>query len=234
MHYQRELGSRLRSLAGHFPVVLLTGARQTGKTTLLRETFPDHHYLSLDLPSDAATAESSPDTFFGHGIVAHVSLAHPVSAALADVLYAAAKAENATVHKGGCYLNMEGPQFSTRAESHLHRSWGAQVVGMTNVTEARLCREAGICYCAVAMVTDYDCWKEDEEGVSVDALLAILHDNAKTATDTVGQLIGLLPERRSCACGKALDAALITDPKVVPPATREQLRLILGDRLRES
>lgn len=198
----------------------------------LREEMAPRHFVVLDQFIDRTWGRES--TFFGDGLVGHVSFADPTCRAMAPIAAQAARRAGAEVHEGGTYVNIQGPQFSTRAESLLHRSWGAHVVGMTNVTEARLCREAGMCYCAVAMVTDYDCWKVDEEGVSVEALLAILHENAQRATDTIGHLIAALPPARTCACGSALDSALITDPKQVPPATTAQLSLILENRLRES
>jgi 5'-methylthioadenosine phosphorylase len=142
----------------------------------------------------------------------------------------AAAAVGVTAHLGGTYLCMEGPQFSTRAESHLYRQWGADVIGMTNATEAKLAREAELCYCSIAMVTDYDCWKDDEH-VTVDVLLGNLRANAQAGERLLAALLGRLPAERSCPCGRALDAALITDRAVVPGATRARLSLLLGDRL---
>jgi 5'-methylthioadenosine phosphorylase len=215
------------------------GFKQLGVTRLisasacgsLREELAPRHFVVVDQFIDRTWGRES--TFFGDGLVGHVSFADPTCAAMRPLAVAAARRAGATVHDGGTYVCIQGPQFSTRAESLLHRAWGAHVVGMTNVTEAKLCREAGICYCPVAMVTDYDCWRAEEEGVSVDALLAILRENAERATATIGQLIESLPATRSCTCGSALDCALITDPKQVPPATRAQLELILEKRLRE-
>lgn len=163
------------------------------------------------------------DTFFGEGLVGHVSLADPVCGAFARIAGDALEAAGATVHRGGTYLCMEGPQFSTRAESHLYRSWGASVIGMTNLQEARLAREAEICYATMAFVTDYDCWKEDEDAVSVEAVVARLHENAATAKRATRELARRLPESRACPCPRVLDTALITERSRIPRATIEKL-----------
>lgn len=173
-----------------------------------------------------------PDTFFGGGLVAHVSMADPVSPALAAILAEAAAAAGAVVHRGGTYLCIEGPQFSSRAESRVFRSWGVDVIGMTNVQEARLAREAEICYATLAMVTDYDCWHETEEAVTVEAVLAVLHANARLAQDAVRRAVALLAERRpACECAEALRFAMLTDPAAVPAATVERLRPLVGKYL---
>lgn len=171
-----------------------------------------------------------PDTFFGDGLVAHVSLADPICPHLAQALGGASEDAGATVHKGGTYLCMEGPQFSTRAESNAYRQWGVDVIGMTNLQEAKLAREAEICYATLAMVTDYDCWHETEDAVSVDAVLQILQDNSQMGQDVVRRVVESLPEGRKggCPCATALATALITDPKVVPEATLERLRPLVG------
>lgn len=179
-----------------------------------------------------------PDTFFGDGLAAHVSFADPVCAQLAAALADGAEAAGGVVHRGGTYLCMEGPQFSTRAESRLYRSWGVDVIGMTNLQEAKLAREAEICYATLAMVTDYDCWHESEEAVSVEAVLAVLAANAALGEDTVRRTVAALPERRpasgeaaaagGCACGSALTYALLTDRALVPAATIDKLRPLLG------
>lgn len=171
-----------------------------------------------------------PDTFFGDGLVAHVSLADPICPHLAQALGGAAEDAGATVHKGGTYLCMEGPQFSTRAESNAYRQWGVDVIGMTNLQEAKLAREAEICYATLAMVTDYDCWHETEDAVSVDAVLQILKDNSQMGQDVVRRVVDTLPDGRKggCPCATALATALITDPKVVPEATLERLRPLVG------
>jgi 5'-methylthioadenosine phosphorylase len=173
-----------------------------------------------------------PDTFFGDGIAAHVHFADPVCPELADRVAAAAKGTGARVHVGGTYVCMEGPQFSTRAESKLYRSWDAAVIGMTNLQEAKLAREAGICYSTLALSTDYDCWHETEEDVSVEAVLKVLGKNVDTACRVVRGLAGLLPRDSTCACAHALDNAILTAPEAIPAAVRAKLALILPARYR--
>jgi 5'-methylthioadenosine phosphorylase len=170
-----------------------------------------------------------PDTFFGNGIVAHVSLADPICASVSFVMSEAAREAGATVHEGGVYLCMEGPQFSTRAESHLYRSWGVDVIGMTNLQEAKLAREAEICYATMALVTDYDCWHETAEAVTVDQVLGYLRANAETAQRTLRRSIAQSANRtRDCGCVNALQYALITDPAAIPPKIKEDLAPIIG------
>lgn len=172
------------------------------------------------------------DTFFGEGLVAHVSMADPICPALRTSLVAATGAAGATVHDGGTYLCMEGPQFSTRAESRIYRQWGVDVIGMTNLQEAKLAREAEICYATLAMVTDYDCWHEGEEDVTVDAVLAVLRQNAAMGQAIVRQAVSALgadgAAPGSCPCPDALATALITDPAAVGRATRERLSALVG------
>lgn len=169
------------------------------------------------------------DTFFDEGIVAHVSLADPICNDLADVLYDSAKKAGATVHKGGTYVNMEGPQFSTRAESHLYRSWGADVIGMTNFTEARLAREAEICYASLAMVTDYDCWREGEEDVTVEMIIEILNTNAAMAQEIVKNALQKLGDKKDeCRCNSALKYAILTSPDTIPDHMKKKLNLLIG------
>jgi 5'-methylthioadenosine phosphorylase len=171
------------------------------------------------------------DTFFGDGLVAHVSLADPVCGALAAELAECGRRAGAAIHEGGTYLCMEGPQFSTRAESEIYRGWGVDVIGMTNLQEAKLAREAEICYATLAMVTDYDCWHQEEEAVSVDAVLAVLRANASLAQEILKQWLSGRPQAaqaRSCPCAGALATALITDPAAVPAATLDKLAPIVG------
>jgi 5'-methylthioadenosine phosphorylase len=167
-------------------------------------------------------------TFFGGGIAAHVSFADPICPEARGVLLSAARAAGAKTHDGGTYLCMEGPAFSTRAESRLYRSWGVDVIGMTNLTEAKLAREAEICYATLALVTDYDCWHEDEEDVTVDGVLENLRANAALAADTLRRAVAALPAERSrCACGEALRNAVITAPEAIPADARARLGLLL-------
>ena len=168
-----------------------------------------------------------PMSFFGGGIVAHVSLADPFCDVLRQTLIRAGRKVGARVHARGTYLCIEGPQFSTRAESELYRSWGVEVIGMTNLPEARLAREAELCYSTLALVTDYDCWRETEDDVSVDAVLLNLKRNADTAARVLKQAVQALPAERSCGCGSALATALITQPPF-PAAAKRRLGLLIG------
>jgi 5'-methylthioadenosine phosphorylase len=166
------------------------------------------------------------DTFFGNGLVAHVSLAKPICPRLIDIGVAAARAAGATVHRGGTYVNMEGPQFSTRAESEIYRSHGVDVIGMTNLTEARLAREAEICYVSLSMVTDYDCWHETEEAVSGEGVMEVIGKNVIMSQEVVREIVARLPEeRQGCPCPDALRHALITEPR--HPAAHERLDIIM-------
>ena len=165
-------------------------------------------------------------TFFGGGCVGHVSFAHPVSTILLDALEAAAKSEGAVCHRGGTYVCMEGPQFSTRAESLLYRSWGVDVIGMTNATEAKLCREAGIGYASMALVTDYDCWHEEEAAVSVETVLAVLRQNAGTADRVLANAVRRLDPDRPSDCADALTWAVLTAKEHIPPAAAKRLALL--------
>jgi len=168
-------------------------------------------------------------TFFGDGCVGHVSFAHPVSPVLLDALDAAAKAGGAVCHRGGTYACIEGPQFSTKGESLLYRSWGVDVIGMTNATEAKLCREAGIGYASMALVTDYDCWHEEEQAVSVEAVLAVLKKNAETANRVLADAVRRLDPNRPSDCADALRWAVLTPKDRIPPSTRKRLALLFEE-----
>jgi 5'-methylthioadenosine phosphorylase len=195
----------------------------------LREELPPGHFVIVDQFIDRTFAR--PKSFFGKGCVAHVSMADPVSPGLADRIEAAAKAEGITTTRGGTYLVMEGPQFSTRAESHLYRSWGASVIGMTNMPEAKLAREAEICYATIAMVTDYDCWHDDHADVDVAAVVAVLKDNAHRAQRLVARLVADFPlEHPPCPDGsdRALDVAIMTPPERRDPALVAKLDAVAG------
>ena len=168
------------------------------------------------------------DTFFGDGLVVHIGFGEPVCGEVASVAVEACRRAGVNVKSGGAYLNMEGPQFSTKAESNLYRSWGMDVIGMTNLTEARLAREAELCYATVAMVTDYDCWHETHDSVSVDQIVAVLVKNAEHACTVVREAVAAMPKTRSCKCASALKNAIITQKNTVPAATLERLRLLVG------
>lgn len=167
------------------------------------------------------------DTFFGNGVVAHVSFADPVCPQLSESVTAACKKAGVVGKRGGTYLCMEGPQFSTKAESNLYRSWGMDVIGMTNLQEAKLAREAELCYVTIAMVTDYDCWHPHHDSVTVDQIVAVIVKNAENACNVVREAVAAMPKQRQCKCGSALEHALITDRKAIPPETRKNLHLIL-------
>jgi 5'-methylthioadenosine phosphorylase len=167
-------------------------------------------------------------TFFGEGLVAHISFAHPICPQLAGVMGEACAAANVHAKQGGTYLCMEGPAFSTKAESNVYRSWGMDVIGMTNLQEAKLAREAEICYVTVAMVTDYDCWHEDHDAVTVNQIITTLNKNAENACAVVAQAVARMPAVKSCGCGSALSHAIITDRKVVPEATRRKLGILVA------
>jgi 5'-methylthioadenosine phosphorylase len=171
------------------------------------------------------------DTFFGDGIVAHIAFADPVCPQLSTVVEDACKKAKVTGKRGGTYLNMEGPQFSTKAESNIYRSWGMDVIGMTNLQEAKLAREAEICYVTVAMVTDYDCWHPHHDSVTVDQIVAVLVKNAENAAQVVGETVAAMPAERTCKCGAALAHAILTERDKIPAATRKKLSLILDKYL---
>jgi len=166
-------------------------------------------------------------TFFGEGLVAHISFADPVCPELAGVVAGACREAGVNVKQGGTYLCMEGPAFSTKAESNVYRSWGMDVIGMTNLQEAKLAREAEICYVTVAMVTDYDCWHPDHDAVTVNDIIANLVRNAENACSVVFHAVGAMPATRSCKCGRALEHAIITDRGCVPEATKQKLGILI-------
>ena len=168
------------------------------------------------------------DSFFGDGVVGHAALADPVCPSLSEALEQGGRHAGLTIHRGGTYVCMEGPQFSTRAESHLYRSWGADIIGMTNLTEARLAREAEICYASLALVTDYDCWREATEDVSVQTILAILGDNASAARRALSEAVRLVAPSRPCGCRDAMRWGILTDRSAIPESARERLRPIMG------
>ena len=170
-------------------------------------------------------------TFFGDGLVAHVAFGDPVCAIVGQAIEDGCASEGVVGKPGGTYVCMEGPQFSTRAESNLYRSWGADVIGMTNLQEAKLAREAEICYATVAMVTDYDCWREGHDDVTVDQIVAVLHQNAANACKVVKAAVAAMPRERNCGCASALKHAMLTDPAVIPAETRRKLDLLVGKYL---
>ena len=195
----------------------------------LKEEYPPKDILVPDQFYDRT--RHRPDTFFGNGLVGHVSLADPVCSELSSIMADAAQAAGARVHRGGTYICMEGPQFSTRAESEEYRSRGFDVVGMTNLQEARLAREAEISYGTLAMVTDYDCWHEEEEDVSVEGVLEVLRSNVETAKEAIRRSVALIPPGKPSPYRGSLANALMTDPALVPKETLEALAPIIGPYL---
>jgi 5'-methylthioadenosine phosphorylase len=173
------------------------------------------------------------DTFFGNGIVGHVTFADPICAGISFLMGDVAREAGARVHMGGVYICIEGPQFSTRAESKLYRSWGVDVIGMTNLQEAKLAREAEICYATMALVTDYDCWHQEHDDVSVDQVMSYLRANADIAQRILRESIARVASRkRDCACVNALQYAIVTDPSQIPPKVKEDLAPIIGKYIR--
>ncbi|HOC19579.1 MAG TPA: S-methyl-5'-thioadenosine phosphorylase [Vicinamibacterales bacterium] len=192
----------------------------------LKEAYPPLDIVIPDQFFDRT--KGRPSTFFGRGIVAHVGFAHPVCRELAGVVHESARACGARAHLGGTYVCIEGPQFSTEAESRLYRSWGMDVIGMTNLQEAKLAREAEICYSTLALVTDFDCWHPEHDTVSVEMIVANLMQNARTAQQVIAEAVGRIPASRGCACGSALATAIITSPEAIPAQVKDELRPIIG------
>jgi 5'-methylthioadenosine phosphorylase len=196
----------------------------------LQERYVPQHLVIPDQFFDRTKGRIS--TFFGDGLVAHVGFAHPICRRLGAVAYDSCRAAGATVHNGGTYVCMEGPQFSTLAESKLYRSWGMDIIGMTNLQEAKLAREAEICYATIALVTDYDCWHPEHDSVTVDMIVANLVANAKTAQRVIAEAVGRLPYERTCECATALAHAIITRPEYVPENVKRHLAPIVGKYLK--
>ena len=198
----------------------------------LREDITPGDFVAVDQFIDRT--RHRPDTFFERGVVAHVMFADPVCADLRAVLLEAARAAGVTVHDGGTYVNMEGPQFSTRAESRWYRGLGADVIGMTNLQEARLAREAELCYVTLAMATDYDCWHTAHGDVSVEAILEVMARNIAHARTTVRNVVGRLTAERRCPCKDALRYAILTEPARIPPEAKDRLGLLIARHLARS
>lgn len=167
-------------------------------------------------------------TFFGEGIVAHIAFAAPVCPQLSKILFATAKQNGLTIHPQGTYVNIEGPAFSTRAESYLYKSWDMDIIGMTNMAEARLSREAELCYATLAMVTDYDCWHTEEETVSADLILQNMRNLVHDTKRLIKAVVSKIPEGRKCLCPQALKNAIVTSPKDITPELKQKLEIIIG------
>ncbi len=195
----------------------------------LQEQYAPLDMVIPDQFFDRTRARAHESTFFGDGIVAHVTFAHPVCKDLGDVLLAACGAADVKTHRGGTYLCMEGPAFSTVAESNVYRSWGMDVIGMTNLQEAKLAREAEICYATLALVTDYDCWHEEHDAVSVETVVEYLNKNVRNAQVIMKEAVRQLADRpRGCGCGSALKNAIFTAPDLWPDETKKKLEAIIG------
>jgi 5'-methylthioadenosine phosphorylase len=195
----------------------------------LREEYPPLDLVIPDQFFDRTRGRIS--TFFGRGLAAHITFAHPLCPVLSALAYDSAATAGARVHKGGTYVCMEGPQFSTLAESKLYRSWGMDIIGMTNLQEAKLAREAEICYVTIALVTDYDCWHPEHDSVTVDLIIANLLENARMAQRVIAGAVERLPMARSCGCGEALANAIITRRDAIPDAVKRELEPIVGKYL---
>jgi len=196
----------------------------------LREELEPMHLVIPSQFYDRTQGRKS--TFFGDGLVAHVAFAHPFCSRLSGMAFDSAKKAGAVVHQGGTYVCMEGPQFSTIAESNSYRAMGFDIIGMTNLQEAKLAREAEICYTTIALVTDYDCWHPSHDSVTVHMIIANLTANAKMAQQVIANAVEQLPIERSCDCAKALATAIITRPDAVPAATKAKLAPLVGKYLR--
>tara|TARA_Y100001960_G_scaffold113293_1_gene121254 strand:- start:4 stop:855 length:852 start_codon:yes stop_codon:yes gene_type:complete len=192
----------------------------------MKEEYPPGDFVVPDQFIDRTHRRVS--TFFTTGMVGHVSLADPVCSSTSKVLFQAAQKAGASVHKGGTYICIEGPQFSTRAESNVYRQWGVDVIGMTNVTEAKLAREAGLCYSTLALVTDYDCWHIEEEPVTLEAVLEIMHKNVERAQMVINELIPMLKNSDDCVCSNSCKQAVVTDSSTVPEKLKNDLSILFG------
>jgi len=227
----RILPSELNFRANIYAMKLLGVQRIISVSAVgsLQENLRPGEFLVPDQFFDRTKGRIS--TFFGNGLVAHVAFDKPTCAQLSTVLADACVSTAVPVHRKGTYINMEGPQFSTLAEAHFHRAMKFDVIGMTNVTEAKLAREAEICYATIAMITDYDCWHPEHESVTASQIIATLNQNATNAQNVVREAIKTMPAERKCKCGSALAHSLVTDFKLVPEKTKKNLAAIIGKYL---
>jgi 5'-methylthioadenosine phosphorylase len=227
----RILPSELNFRANIFAMKML-GVEKIISASAVGSLREEHRPLDIVLPDqffDRTRGRIS--TFFGEGLVVHVSFAHPVCSYLGDQLMAASAQSGVPVKRGGTYLCMEGPAFSTVAESNVYRSWGMDIIGMTNLQEAKLAREAEICYATVALVTDYDCWHPDHDAVTVDQVIAVLNQNSENGQKLIRTAVRVLDHQRPCKCGSALKSAILTEKTKVPAETKEKLALLIGKYL---
>ena len=227
----RILPSELNFRANIFAMKML-GVEKIISASAVGSLREDHRPLDIVLPDqffDRTRGRIS--TFFGEGLVVHVSFAHPVCSYLGDQLMAASAQSGVPVKRGGTYLCMEGPAFSTVAESNVYRSWGMDIIGMTNLQEAKLAREAEICYATVALVTDYDCWHPDHDAVTVDQVIAVLNQNSENGQKLIRTAVRVLDHQRPCKCGSALKSAILTEKSKVPAEIKDKLALLIGKYL---
>jgi 5'-methylthioadenosine phosphorylase len=207
----------------------LLGAEYILSASAVGSLKQEYRPLDLVIPDQFFDrTKGRPSTFFGQGHVGHVGFAHPFCKILSGIAFDSGTRAGATVHKGGTYVCMEGPQFSTLAESKLYRSWGMDIIGMTNLQEAKLAREAEICYTTIALVTDYDCWHPDHDSVTVEMVMSTLTKNAATAQQIIAGAVERLPYDRTCECASALKYALVTRPEMVPDQIKQDLAPIIG------
>ncbi len=193
--------------------------------SLKKEIVPGHIVIPFQF-YDHTKIRSS--TFFGNGIVGHLVFADPICLDTAEIVFSASQKAGAHVHKGGTYICIEGPQFSTRAESNLYRSWGMDIIGMTNVNEAKLAREAEMCYSTIALSTDYDCWYEEEESVTAESVMEVVRKNVQMAQQIIIESVAMIPEERKCPCVNILENSIMTNPAAIPDELKESLKPIIG------
>ncbi|MBI2186403.1 MAG: S-methyl-5'-thioadenosine phosphorylase [Acidobacteria bacterium] len=227
----RILPSELNSRANIFGMKLL-GIEYILSASAVGSLKEEYKPLDIVIPDQFFDrTKGRVSTFFGRGLAAHVAFAHPFCRILSGIAYESGRAAGAPIHTGGTYVCMEGPQFSTLAESKLYRAWGMDIIGMTNLQEAKLAREAEICYTTIALVTDYDCWHPDHDSVTVDMIIANLTQNAKTAEQIIAGAVARLPYERTCECASALKYALVTRPDAIPAQVKKDLAPIVGKYL---
>jgi 5'-methylthioadenosine phosphorylase len=227
-HGHRIMPSELPNLANIYALKSL-GVERIIAVNSAGSLNEDIHPGTLVIPDQVIDwTRGRKSTYFGNGIVGHVSFAEPFCFELADAIYKSSVEVGAPIRNGGTYITMEGPAFSTKAESKLYRSWGVDIIGMTVIPEAKLAREAEICYCSIALVTDYDCWKERTDPVTADVILDCMRNNVEITKKIIKRAVAHIPSTRKCDCGEALNNSIVTSPDKIPPEQKEKLKLIIG------